>query len=196
MVAMHLEHVPVLVAEHELQQPVLHRLETGRFAEDTAEFGVFRRRQRIEHLPLTEQLVLHLTDPVQALDRPRQGIVAEEDYRAVELVEQKLHPQLRDLMLDDEQQLVGVRRIAKRFLRRQQLAELEVGRVVIVGRQLGMDALLDLAVAHVGCRARKTIAQSNAPGTVRTTSIREPGNHVESRASSRRDDSDAAAAIA
>ena len=48
--------------------------------------------------------------------------------RRLELVDHQLHPQLGDLVLDDEQQLVVVRRVGQALLRRQQRVQLQVAR--------------------------------------------------------------------
>src|SRR5678816_3502855 len=69
VIAEHLGHVGVLVAEQELDQPVLKRLEAGCRSEHVAEFHVLARRQRLEHSPLLEQLaldLLHAREDLQA----------------------------------------------------------------------------------------------------------------------------------
>ncbi len=69
------EHRATLVAEDELEQPVLRRLEAGRPAEHVAEFHVLAGRQRIEHLPLVVQLALHLPGAAQVFQRGRQCVL-------------------------------------------------------------------------------------------------------------------------
>ena len=61
------EHLAVLVAELELDDPVLQRLEAARGAEHVAELHVLARRQRGQHAPLLEQLALDLLDAREAL---------------------------------------------------------------------------------------------------------------------------------
>src|SRR5688572_32042248 len=96
----------VLAAELELEQPVLRRLETRRRAERVAKRRVFRRRQRGEHRPLIDELVLHLLHAIQDLDRPRQLVELQTLDGGVELVQDQLEPELGNLMLNDEQHLV------------------------------------------------------------------------------------------
>ena len=85
--------------------------------------------------------MLHLLHAIQDLDRARQLVALQAFDRGVELVQDQLEPQLGDLMLDDEQHLVVLGRIADRLLRAQQLVELQIGVVAdFVGAgRLGVD---------------------------------------------------------
>ena len=114
-------HVGVLVAEQELDGAVLVRLEPEAGAEHVAEPIVLRRRQRLEHRPLLEELALDLLHAARILKQgePRSALHVRD--RGAELVDHELHPQLRRLVLDDEQHLVVVRRA--RLLRREQPLE-------------------------------------------------------------------------
>ena len=67
------QHPAVLVAEHELDRPVLVRLEARRRAEEAAELGVLRRGQRGQHRPLLGEAALDVLDPGQALERRAAG---------------------------------------------------------------------------------------------------------------------------
>ena len=96
---------------------------------------VLRRREGLEHRPLLEQLALHLLDPRQDLEAGRQAVGLDVRDRRGQLVEQKLHPELRGLVLDDEQHLVVVRRA--RSLRREQPRQLEVAAVGGLCGELG-----------------------------------------------------------
>ena len=69
-----------------------------------------------------------------------------------QLVEQQLEPQLGRLVLDDEQQLVVLRRVAARLLRGEQQVEPQVVAVGHRRAEVALDALLELA--HVRCLAR------------------------------------------
>ena len=69
--------------------------------------------------------------------------------RRVQLVQQQLHPQLGDLVLHDEEQLVVLHRLAARVLRRQQGVEVEVGAVRHRLREVGGDPLLQHALGPV-----------------------------------------------
>jgi hypothetical protein len=60
--------IAILVAEQEFDRAVLLRLETRRRPEHGPEFQVFRRRQRFQHAPLREQLLL-LLDAGEDLQR-------------------------------------------------------------------------------------------------------------------------------
>src|SRR6188472_3600465 len=117
----------ILVAELELEQSILRRLKPRSGTEHIAERGVLRRRERSEYRPLVDELVLHLLHAIQDLDAARQLILAQALHCSVELVQDQLEPQLRDLMLNDEQQLIVLGRLAERLLRAQQLVELQVG---------------------------------------------------------------------
>jgi hypothetical protein len=70
--------------------------------------------------------VLHLLHAVQDLDAARQLILAQALHRRIELVEDQLEPQLRDLVLDDEQELVVLGSLAERLLRAQEAVELQI----------------------------------------------------------------------
>ena len=68
--------------------------------------------------PLLEQLALHLLDAREHLQRRVDVVDAQARDRFAQLVDDQLHPELGDLMLNDEQHLVVMRRIAERLLRR------------------------------------------------------------------------------
>jgi hypothetical protein len=156
----------ILVAELELEEAVLRRLEPRRRAEHVAKRGVFGRRQRGEHRPLVDQLVLNLLHAVQDLDAARQLVVAQALDRGVELVKDQLKPQLRDLVLDDEQELVVLRCFAERLLRAQQILELQIGLVAdltrgIRGGRRGRRRRFVLAGFHGHSWCSQTSASSN-----------------------------------
>ena len=123
----HVEHRRVLVAEQELDRPVLRRLKPRRRAERRAKTLVLGRRQRFKHRPLLEQLFLDQLDPSEDLETGLERVDADGIARRLELVDHELHPELGNLMLDDEQHLVVTRRGAAdcrhRLLRRQQPIE-------------------------------------------------------------------------
>ncbi len=81
--------------------------------------------------------MLNLLYAVQHLDAARQLVLAQELDRRVDLVKDQLEPQLRDLVLDDEQQLVVLGRGTDRLLRAEQLVELEVGLVADLAVRTG-----------------------------------------------------------
>ena len=118
----HLQHGGVLVAQDELDRPVLVRLEARRVAERAAELRVLARGQRGQHRPLLGQRALDVLHPGQAFQRRGEVVVAQVRPGAAELVQHQLEPQLARLVLDDEQQLVVVLRVAPRVLGRQQVS--------------------------------------------------------------------------
>ena len=119
----------ILAPQLELEHAVLWRLETRCRAQRVAKRGVLRRRQRGQHGPLIDQLMLHLFDAIQHLDALRQLIVLQKQDGGIDLVDHELEPQLRHLMLDDEQHLVVLGRVADRLLRGEQPVELQIGLV-------------------------------------------------------------------
>ena len=100
------EHGAVLTAELELEHAILRRLEPRGRAERIPERRILRRRQRRQHGPLIDELVLHLLHAIQDLDGARQLVALQAFDRGIELVQNQLEPELGDLMLDDEQHLV------------------------------------------------------------------------------------------
>ena len=82
----------------------------------------------------------------------RQLVGGEQRTGRVQLVQQQLHPQLGDLVLHDEEQLVVLHRLAARVLRRQQGVEVEVGAVRHRLREVGGDPLLQHALGPVDGR--------------------------------------------
>ena len=90
-----------------------------------------------------------MPDARQVLDRRRHRVLPYPVDRATDLVNDELHPQLRDLVLDDEQHLVVVRRVRQRLLRPKQGLELQVRRVIVVSRELRVNRLFELAFGHI-----------------------------------------------
>ena len=76
-----------------------------------AEPHVFRRRQRFQHRPLLGQLPQHLLAARADLLAGPDLVALQVRDRRAQLVDHQLHPQLGDLVLDDEQHLVVVRRL-------------------------------------------------------------------------------------
>ena len=84
----------------------------------------------------------------EVLDGLRQTVLTQVADRTPDFVDDELDPELGNLVLDDEQHLVVMWRIAERVLRREQPIELQVARVIVVARQVRVDARLELAVFH------------------------------------------------
>ena len=83
----------------------------------------------------------------------------------LQFVDDQLHPQLRGLVLDDEQHLVVVRRVAERVLCIEHTVQVAVvGDLVL---QVGCDLALEIAlVAFVlghGSRPRRSIRHYSGP---------------------------------
>ena len=153
----HGKHVGVLVAKQELDHAVLLRLEPRGRPEHMAELLVLGWRQGFQHRPLLEQLALDLLDPGEDL-QARIGLVGRQQCRGrPQFVDDQLHPQFADVVLDDEQHLVMVGRLAERLLRGQQGVQLQVATVVLAISQIDLDALFEFAsVFHIGsCKHRE-----------------------------------------
>ena len=69
----------------------------------------------------------------------------------VQLVQHQLDPELRGLVLDDEQHLVVVRRLAHGLLGGEQRVEAQITRIGLPALEVRLDALFQLAfvAAHV-----------------------------------------------
>ncbi len=87
-----LEHRLVLVAEEELEEPVLQGLKAGSGAEHVAKLHVLRRRERFEHRPHLEKLPLHLLDPRQRLGGGARQIAVQPRDRRLEFMQDQLEP--------------------------------------------------------------------------------------------------------
>ena len=131
---------------------VLRRLESRRRAERRPERLVLGGRQRLQHRPLLEQLLLDQLDAREDLEARAEAIFAHEGDRRLELVDHELHPQLGRLVLDDEQHLVVPGRRAvrsrQRLLRGQQLVEPQIAGVGQPVGQVGDDARFEVARGH------------------------------------------------
>ena len=143
----HLEHLGVLVAEDELDRPVLPRLEARRALQVGPELRVLAGSEGGEHAPLLDQRVLDVLDAGQALQRGVELVGAQQVADRTQLVQHQLEPQLRRLVLDDEEQLVVPGRIAQRLLGRQDEVEPEV---VAVGHRLP-EVAADARPRATGC---------------------------------------------
>ena len=61
----------------------------------------------------------------------------------------KLDPQLRDLVLNDKKHLIVVRWVAQRNLCGQQSIQLQIARVIVITRQIGVDRFFELSFFHL-----------------------------------------------
>jgi hypothetical protein len=85
-------------------------------------------------------------DPREPLQRHVDLVGREVPQRGPELVDEQLHPQLRRLVLDDEQHLVVMLRHAHRPLRSQQGIQLQVPAVGQLTGQVTVHPALDAAL--------------------------------------------------
>src|ERR1700761_1119847 len=114
-----LDGIGVLVAEQKLQLPVLPGLKAGGVAEDAAELHVLGWGERLKHGPLVEELHLDELDAGKNFECGGQAVIADVLDGGGEFVKNELDPELRDLMLDDEEHLVVVLRLRERALLRE-----------------------------------------------------------------------------
>src|SRR6478609_2489714 len=143
VVVEHPDHLDVLVAEQELDGTVLPGLEPGAGREERADLRILARGQRREDAPLLDQHLLDPLDPRQPLQGRREVVGREERPGGAQLVQEQLEPQLRRLVLNDEQQLVVLRWFAAGVLRRQQLVQREVVAVGHAATEVALDLGLD-----------------------------------------------------
>ncbi len=139
----HLEQAAVLVAEHELDQSMLQRLEPARRPEHMAELAIFVGRQGGQHRPLRDQLRLDVLDAREDLEGRLQVVAAHVRDGRAQLVEDELEPQLAGLVLDDEEHLVVVRRVAQGHLRGEELVELQIAPVRHAVLEVGDHAFVE-----------------------------------------------------
>ena len=142
VVAEHRDHRGILVAEQELQQPVLRRLETRGLPEQVAELGVFAGGEGGQHRPLVGHLLLDVLDPGQPFQCRPQLVGRDQRHGGAQLVDDQLHPEFGGLVLDDEQHLVVP--VRQRDLRAEQLVEVQVA-AVVEPAQVCLDALFERA---------------------------------------------------
>jgi hypothetical protein len=135
-VRMRLQHLGVLVAEAELDHPVLPALVAAARGERGAHRRVLGRRHRRQHVPGVNELLHDLAHPGEHLEGAVQLVGRDRGDRRLELVQEQLHPQLAHLVLDDEQHLVVRARAA--LLRPEHLVEVEVVAVTHVAAEIGL----------------------------------------------------------
>ena len=135
-VRVRLQHLGVLVAEAELDHPVLPALEAAARGERRAHRRVLGRRHRRQHVPGVDQLLHDLAHPGEHLEGALQLVGGDRGDRRLELVQQQLHPQLADLVLDDEQHLVV--RVRAALLRAEHRVEMEVVAVAHVAAEVDL----------------------------------------------------------
>ena len=115
-----------------------------------AEFHVLAGCEGFQHPPLLEHLALDLLDPGEDLEAGIDVVGGQVRDRGRQLMHDQLHPQLRDMVLDDEQHLVVMLRPGQGLLRRQQAVEVQVAGIGQAVAQVGVDAGLEVALVLVG----------------------------------------------
>ena len=91
--------------------------------EEAAELGVLGGGERGQHRPLLGQRLLDVLDPGEALERGREVVGPQQVAGRAQLVQHQLEPELGGLVLDDEEQLVVLRRHAQGVLGAQELVQ-------------------------------------------------------------------------
>ena len=108
--------VGVFVAEEEFELAVLVGLKAGGAAEDAAELHVLGGCEGFEYGPLLEELHLDELYAGEDFERGWEAVVADVGDGGGELVDDELHPEFGDLMLDDEEHLVVMWGLGERAL--------------------------------------------------------------------------------
>ena len=140
----------LLLPEHELEQAVLVRLQSGCRPQPVAKRQVVGRGQRRQHVPGLDQLRLDARHPRQHLERRLQVVRDDPLPRRAQLVHHQLEPQLGRLVDHDEQQLVVA--VGHRPLAVEQLIERQVATVGQLAGEVGLDPGLEVPLgvfAHV-----------------------------------------------
>ena len=165
-----LQHPLVLVAEDELDGPVLVGLEAGRVAEHAPELRVLAGRQCREDRPLVGDGAEDVLDPGQRLAGAADVVGVETAPDGAQFVQRQLQPQLRGLVLDDEERLVVV--VADRALRGQQRVQRQVTAVVHPRAEVRLHTVLDGADAVVDRHAASLSVPDAIPVRSRRGAVR------------------------
>src|SRR5262249_24600162 len=123
------ERIGTFVAEKEFEFTELARLKSRGMLQPVAETAERHRGQCFENIDLLDH---DLHDGADAFERP-DGLVgpvgAEVLLDLIQLVQLQLEPELVDLVTDDEERLVMLRRRRARLLQLEELIELQVGAI-------------------------------------------------------------------
>jgi hypothetical protein len=140
VVGVRAQHGGVLVAEQELDLPVLEALEAAARAQVGAQRAVLGRCHGGQHIPGVHQLLHDAADARQHLEGLGQAVGGHALVGGLQLVQRQLHPQLAGLVLDDEEHLVVRRR--EWLLRRQDGVELQVVAIAHRGAEVELRAVV------------------------------------------------------
>ena len=124
VIGVNADHRGVLVADQKLDHAVLPGLQAGGLPQRSAKLGIFAGRHGAKHIPGRVELLEDARYPRQCLEGRLQIVRGDQPAGGVELVNRELHPQLRRLVLNDEQHLVVGG--GERPLRLQDPVELEI----------------------------------------------------------------------
>ncbi len=140
------QHLGVLGAEPEFDQPVLVRLETGRRAERVAERQIVGRRHGRQHVPGVDQLLLDAGDAGQRFEGRRQMVGADRLDGGFQFVRHQLEPQLLHMVDHHKGELVML--LGQRLLGGQQGVELQIVAIGLPAGEVEMHLGFDAAVAR------------------------------------------------
>src|SRR4030095_12160441 len=85
-----------------------------------------RRHHRLEHRDLIDEDPFNFDAASHESVRSQRKISIKPFDNSIELMQQFLEPQLIDLMNDDKQHLIVLRRIRKQLLKRREIVKLEI----------------------------------------------------------------------
>ena len=122
-------HLRPLVAQQELELAELPRLEARSRFEPVTEGEERHGGHGFENIELAHQRLHHHADALEGGDRPEEIVGRELTRGLLEFVDQQLEPELVDLVDDDEQHFIVLRRTRFGFLEPEESVELEVVRV-------------------------------------------------------------------
>ena len=118
-----LQEVGTAQAAGKLQLAKLHGLEAASWIEIVAKLIKLLGGHRFENLHLLLDEPLNRVNSPKMLGCARQVVAIEREHRRVYLVQKLLEPQLVDLMNDDEEHLVVMRRAGERLLKGEELVD-------------------------------------------------------------------------
>src|SRR5258708_29352642 len=106
VVLVSMDHRSILVADKKLDHAILPGLEAGGVSKPPAKLRVLARRHRTKHVPGRVELLKDARYPRQCLEGRLQIVGGNQSASDTQLVNRKLHPELRRLVLDNKQYLV------------------------------------------------------------------------------------------
>ena len=137
------QHLRVLGADAEFDQPVLVGLEAGGLSELAAEFEIIGRRHRREHVPRRDHLFEDAGHARHRLEGRRQLVLLDIGDRRIQLMRHQVQPQFLDVMDGDEQVFVVL--VGERFLGGEQRVELQIVAIGHAPGEIDMDVVADAA---------------------------------------------------